>query len=228
MSAQTDHDRWPLALFLLFWAATCFDPPYPRELVLQHIPTTAALALLVRLQGRRVLSRTNGRLVLAFLALHALGARYLYSYVPYDDWVTAVFGRSLSSICGFTRNHYDRAVHFAYGVLLFFPVREVLVRRFGQAGFSGDLLAIQFILATSALYELVEWAVALAFAPDWAEHYNGQQGDMWDAQKDMALASLGGLAAMIGRVLFSAGVLRRPFLRPDLGGDIAFPAVESI
>jgi putative membrane protein len=204
MSEQTDRDRWPLALFLLFWAATCVDPPYPRELVLQHVPTVAAVATLVVLRRRTALSRASARLALAFLTLHVLGARYLYSYVPYDDWSMAVFGRSLSAHCGFTRNHYDRLVHFAYGVLLFFPAREAFGRRFGRGGLAADLLAVQFILATSALYELIEWCVALVFAPDWAEHYNGQQGDQWDAQKDIGLAALGGLVATFGRISWAA------------------------
>jgi putative membrane protein len=198
MSAQNDEsDRWPLAAFLLFWAVTCLDPPYPRELVLQHVPTVAALVALAVGSRRVPLSRSSVRLVLVFLSLHALGARYLYSYVPYDDWSAAMFGRSISSLCGFTRNHYDRLVHVAYGLLLFFPAREVIVRRLQLRGFWADVLAVQFILATGALYELIEWCVALTFAPDWAEHYNGQQGDHWDAQKDMALAGLGAVVALI-------------------------------
>lgn len=151
MNAQDDRDRWPLALFLLFWAATCFEPPYPRELVLQHIPTVIAVATLVTLRRHGALSRISGRLVLAFLSLHVFGARYLYSYVPYDEWSTEVFGRSLSDLGGFSRNHYDRLVHFAYGILLFFPGREVFGRRFGRAALGPDILALQFILATSAV-----------------------------------------------------------------------------
>jgi putative membrane protein len=203
MNTQTaGGDRWPLALFLVFWAATCIDPPYPRELLLQHVPTLAAVAALIGCRRRLALTRAGGRLFLVFLSLHALGARYLYSYVPYDDWCTAAFGHSLSSSCGFTRNHYDRLVHVAYGLLLFLPAHEIFARRLGQTGLGADALAMQFILATSALYELVEWFVALSFAPGWAEHYNGQQGDAWDAQKDMGLAAFGAALAMLGRVLF--------------------------
>ena len=219
MIAQTDRDPWPLALFLLFWAATCTDAPYPRELLLQHIPTLAAVVALVGLRRRLAFSRASGRLVLAFLSLHALGARYLYSYVPYDDWSMVVFGRSLSSLCGFTRNHYDRLVHLAYGILLFFPAREAfVVRQFGRTGFAADLLAMQFVLATSALYELVEWCVALVFAPGWAERYNGQQGDMWDAQKDMGLAALGAFVALLGRLCFTAAVGGPDRLRVNRNG----------
>lgn len=200
MNAQTaTGDSGPLVAFLLFWAVTCIDPPHPHELVLQHIPTTIAVAALAIGRRRLPLSNSSVRLVLMFLSLHVLGARYLYSYVPYDDWSAALFGRTASSVFGFTRNHYDRLVHVAYGVLLFFPAREVVVGRLQVRGLSADVLALQLILATSALYELIEWGVALVFAPDWSEHYNGQQGDLWDAQKDMALAMLGAVATKLIR-----------------------------
>lgn len=58
-------------------------------------------------------------------------------------------------------------------------------------------MALEFILATSAVYEIAEWLVAVTLAPDWADHYNGQQGDVWDAQKDMALAALGAAVGLL-------------------------------
>ena len=68
------------------------------------------------------------------------------------------------------------------------------------------MFAFSVILAASALYEVFEWLVAIVMAPDWAESYNGQQGDPWDAQRDMALAALG---AMLGLGLAAPGWLRR-------------------
>ena len=208
MSASNGRsDRLPLLLFILFWAISCLDPPYPRELVLQHIPTALAVAALVAARRRRMLSRANERLILAFLALHILGARWLYSYVPYDDWMTAICGQSLSSRFGITRNHYDRLVHFAYGLLLVRPACEVFVRRLGVRGAWAGALAVQFILATSALYEIGEWCLALVMAPDWAEHYNGQQGDLWDAQKDMLLAACGAVAGLATTIIVTGSAV---------------------
>jgi len=206
MSASSgENDRFPLLVFLLFWGISCLDPPYPRELVLQHIPTALAVATLVAARRRQMLSRSSERLVLTFLALHVLGARWLYSYVPYDDWIAAVFGQSLSSRFGLTRNHYDRLVHFAYGLLLVRPACEVFGRQLGVRGAWAGALAVQFILATSALYEIGEWCLAMAMAPDWAEHYNGQQGDLWDAQKDMLLAACGAVVGLAAALLACAG-----------------------
>jgi putative membrane protein len=189
-----------IALFAVFFVVSCISPPYPRELILQHVPTVLFLLVLVVLRGRLGLSQVSLLLVLAFMAFHLLGARYLYSFVPYDRWTTTLFGGSVSDWFGFTRNHYDRLVHFAYGLLVAFPAREVFARQLKWDGPWSWCLAVQFVVATSGLYEIVEWGVAMSFAPDWAEQYNGQQGDMWDSQKDMALATAGSLVSvMIGR-----------------------------
>lgn len=195
-----------LLLFVLLWALSCVGAPYLQELVLQHVPTVLVVAGLIAARRRRWLSRQSESLVLLFMTLHVLGARYLYSYVPYDDWSYWLVGQSISSRFGFTRNHYDRLVHFAYGLLLVSPAREVLTRRLKTAGRGGEWLALQLILATGAVYEIAEWLVAVTFAPDWAEHYNGQQGDVWDAQKDMALAAVG---AVVGLAVANLTEFRR-------------------
>lgn len=198
----------PLLLFVLVWALSCIGAPYPKELVLQHVPTAFVLAGVFVARRRGCLSPLSVNLVLLFMMLHLLGARYLYSYVPYDDWSFALLGQSISSRFGFARNHYDRLVHFAYGLLLVYPAREYLNRQWKIEGRRGGLLAFQFILATSAVYEIGEWGIAVTLAPDWAEHYNGQQGDLWDAQKDMALAAAG---AMAGLAAMKMPNLRLPF-----------------
>lgn len=191
-----------LVLFVIAWAVSCIHPPYPSELVLQHVPTVIAVVALVLADHHSPFSLATFAQILAFLALHLLGARWLYSNVPYDDWSTAVWGTDVSSWFGWERNHYDRLVHLAYGLLLVGPCREVLVRAAGVRGAWSWGLAIMLVLATSAGYELLEGLIAVTLSPEAAEGYNGQQGDMWDAQKDMALA-LGG--ALIG------AALRRPW-----------------
>lgn len=117
-----------LASGLLLWVFTCIGAEYPNELVLQHVPTAIVVVGLFVARGRRWLSPASESLVLLFMTLHLLGARYLYSYVPYDDWSYWLSGKTISACFGFTRNHYDRLVHFAYGLLLVYPVSEVLSR----------------------------------------------------------------------------------------------------
>src|SRR3569832_164127 len=120
-----------LVAFVVAWAGSCIRPPYPSELVLQHIPTVVAVVGLVFADHRWRFSLASFAQVLAFLGLHLLGARYLYSNVPYDDWTGAIFGAEISTRFGWERNHYDRLVHLAYGLLLVGPCREGLVRGAG-------------------------------------------------------------------------------------------------
>jgi putative membrane protein len=119
----------------------------------------------------------------------------LYSFVPYDDWLQSLFGFRLSSRFGFTRNHYDRFVHFAFGLLFVYPLAYFFKLRLRITGWWPIALAVIAIFAAGATYEIAEWLTALLLAPDWAEAYNGQQGDVWDAQRDMALAALGSIFA---------------------------------
>ncbi len=186
-----------LLAYCLFAVATCFGALYPKDLWLQHSPTVVAVFAMAWCIRRTRISHTSFVMVLAFWCLHAVGARYIYSYVPYDDWSNRAFGVTISSVFGFHRNHYDRLVHFSFGLLFAFPFREVLERTRVVEGFWSRYFAFEFVVATSALYELAEWLVAIMFAPDWADRYLGQQGDIWDAQKDMALATCGAVIALL-------------------------------
>jgi putative membrane protein len=142
------------------------------------------------------LSRISYTLIFLFLCLHTVGAHYTYSLVPYDDWWRALTGRSLNAALGFERNHFDRLVHFAYGLLLAYPIREVFLRVASTRGFWGYFLPLDLTLSTSALYELIEWGAAVTVGGAQGAAFLGTQGDPWDAHQDMALASLGALIAM--------------------------------
>ena len=187
--------RVVLAAFLLLFALSCVRPPYPSELILQHIPTICAIAGLLVVDRYFPLCRTSFACIICFLLLHLLGARYLYTNLPYDEWLEALFGTKLTDLGHFRRNHYDRLVHLCYGLLMTIPAIRIQ-RHFWHVSRAGAaVVAIQFILATSALYEIAEWNLAMILAPEWADRYNGQQGDMWDAQKDMALALIGSICS---------------------------------
>ena len=130
------------------------------------------------------------------MALHTLGGRYAYSNVPYDDWARALTGTTLSDAFGWTRNHYDRLVHFAFGALSVVPVAEIARRWGGLSRRGAAFTVLGWVLATSCLYEIFEWLLTIVAAGETADRYNGQQGDIWDAQKDMALAALGAILVM--------------------------------
>ena len=182
-------------MFLVVLAATWWRPIHPAEQAMHHSLTVVGLVVLLWVQRRRALPYTSLLLIVVFLTLHTVAARWIYSFVPYDDWADALFGVRLSDTFGWRRNNADRLVHLSYG-LCFGPV---LFRRFRAAGRSirwSALVAVDLVLSTSAVYELFEWAIAMTLAPDAAEAYNGQQGDMWDAQKDMSLATGGAVVAV--------------------------------
>ncbi|MDQ3280039.1 MAG: DUF2238 domain-containing protein [Acidobacteriota bacterium] len=133
------------------------------------------------------------RLLYALIAIHAVilmvGGKYTYAEVPLGFWMERWFG--------FTRNHYDRIGHFAQGFVPAIVAREILVRIAGlrrNAWLSAIVVA--FCLAISALYELLEWAVAAATGTA-AEAFLGTQGDVWDTQKDMLLALIGATTALL-------------------------------
>lgn len=168
---------------------------------MQHVPTVLATLLLAYLSNRFVIGRWSFSSIILFMCLHTLGARYLYSYVPYDAWAEGLLGFSINEVFGFERNHYDRVVHFSYGLLLAVPVQEFERLYLGLSRLMSSLLAFEFILATSAAYELIEWLVAVVFTPEWADKFLGQQGDIFDGQKDTALASLGAVLSICATAL---------------------------
>ena len=141
-------------------------------------------------------SRVSYTLMFVFLSLHQVGAHYTYSAVPYDAWSQRVFGFSIDAALGLERNHYDRFVHFSYGLLMAYPIREVFLRVVDVRGFWGYFLPLDLTMSSSMFFELVEWGVASLFGGDLGHEYLGTQGDVWDAHKDMACAILGAVLAM--------------------------------
>jgi putative membrane protein len=193
------HDRFQRVCFLVLLAVflgTCIDPPYREFLLMQHAPTVLGGVLLVAMSRRFTISRLSFASITLFLCLHSVGARYLYSFTPYDAWSEALLGTSINDLFGFQRNHYDRFVHFSYGLLIAVPIQEFERRYLNLSIGVASILAVESILATSAAYELAEWLVAVVFVPAWAEQFLGHQGDPFDAQKDMALATAGAILSV--------------------------------
>ena len=142
------------------------------------------------------LSRISYSLIFIFMSLHEIGAHYTYAEVPYDELLISNFGFSLNEAMGWERNHFDRLVHFLYGLLLAYPVRELYCRVANARGFWAYFFPLDLTMATSMMFELFEWGAAELFGGDLGMAFLGMQGDVWDAHKDMALASLGAFTAM--------------------------------
>ncbi|HYU30689.1 MAG TPA: DUF2238 domain-containing protein [Thermoanaerobaculia bacterium] len=182
-------------------ALSWIRPPYSEEMYLQHSPTVVLLVALPLLQRRWPLSNAAFGCLVAFMLLHTLGARYIYSNVPYDRWLTSLLGHGLSGVFGWKRNHYDRLVHFSFGLLWARPVFEVSVRYLRIPRRVAFSTAVAFLLAFSTLYELFEWSLTMVLSPQDAGEYNGQQGDLWDAQKDVSLALVGALLGVVALLI---------------------------
>ena len=196
LSAIPAAQRRLLGLLLALLLVAQIDQPYPEVALLQHIPTALLLALSPWLLRRWPMSTASVACIALFLALHTLGGRYAYSNVPYDEWARALTGTGLSDAFGSTRNHYDRLVHFAFGALSVIPIAEIARRWGGLARRGAALSVLGWVLAISCLYEIFEWLLTIVAAGETADRYNGQQGDIWDAQKDMALALLGAILVL--------------------------------
>jgi putative membrane protein len=194
---QADHKVLTALLlaFGLFWIGLAFDPVDRRDWLLENLLTVGFVAVLVLTYRRFTFSRTSYCLIAAFLAFHTIGAHYTYAEVPVGFW--------LQQTLHLSRNPFDRIAHFAYGLLLVYPLREVLVRLAGVKGAWSFYLPASGILAQSGLFEVIEAVVAMIVSPELGSMYLGTQGDEWDAQKDMLAAFVGSILAMTFALLLS-------------------------
>lgn len=146
---------------------------------------------------RRRLSDRSAALPTGFFLLHTLAGRYTYSNVPYDAWARAVLGHDISSLFGWHRNGFRPAGAFMLGLLWVPPLAEAARRHAGLSRRASLWMAVLFVGAASAGYEIFEWLLTLTAAADVADDYNGQQGDVWDSQKDMAIAIVGAVSSLL-------------------------------
>lgn len=197
MNAQHRHHVLVLAGVLgalMIWSG--WAPWHRQDWLLENLLVVLALLVLWAVYRRLPLSRLSWTLVFSFLWLHEIGAHFTYSEVPYEAWWRSVTGGSFNALVGWERNNFDRVIHFFYGLLLAYPIREIFLSLVKVRGFWSYFLPLDLTLSSSAFYEMIEWAAAGIFGGDLGAAYVGTQGDPWDAQKDMALATLGALVAM--------------------------------
>lgn len=99
-------------LVLLFAIILASIHPLEFEAYLLHqIGTVFMLAVLVITMWKIGISFSSFYLYLLFLLIHIIGAHYLYSYVPYNEWLISLFNFNLNEYLSWSRNMYDRLVH---------------------------------------------------------------------------------------------------------------------
>jgi putative membrane protein len=185
------------SLFAALWLALAAAPRDRADWALENALVAAFVVFIALTYRRFVLSRVSYTLIFVFLCLHEIGAHYTYAEVPYDAWFRSLTGTTLNPMLGWERNNFDRLVHFSYGLLIAYPVREIFVRVAAVRGFWAYFLPLDLTMSTSMMFELFEWAAAELFGGGLGQAYLGTQGDVWDAHKDMALASLGATVSML-------------------------------
>jgi len=179
-----------LAVFVLVWVGLAVAPWHRADWLLENLLTVLVVPLAVVTFHRFRFSDQAYVQATILLLLHTVGGHYTYSHVPLGDWLRDAFDLG--------RNHYDRVVHFAFGLLMLRPTRELVIRRPRALGrWTLAYLSIAATCFWSLLYEIVEWGVASIADPASGTAYLGTQGDVWDAQKDMAIAAVGAVLAAL-------------------------------
>ena len=170
------------------WIVTAIEPFNRRDWLLENLLVVIYGGLLIATYRRFQFSNLSYGLFGVFLSLHLVGAHYTYAETPIGVW--------LQHALNLERNHYDRIVHFLFGLLIACPFRELLMRAAGVRRRWSYLLVVVTVLGFSGFYEALEGIVAVIVSPELGAAYLGTQGDEWDAQKDTALAFAGAVVAM--------------------------------
>jgi len=176
-----------ITVFTLIWISTFWGTTDLNNWFLENTLTFLFLIFLVFSYRKYQFSDLSYLLICVYLCLHVYGSKYTYAENPLGYWLQEQFHTS--------RNHYDRIVHFSFGFLLAYPMRELFLRWLKYPKLVSWILPIEITLSVSAFYELIEWSVADIFFPAQGDAYLGTQGDIWDAQKDIFLAFAGAIIA---------------------------------
>ncbi len=190
-----------IAWYFVLWVVLAIHPLDRHDWILENLLVVAALGLLVGTYRIFPLSDLSYLLITLFMTLHTVGSHWTYAEVPLGYWIRDAFG--------FSRNHFDRIVHFSFGFLLAYPIREVFLRVASVRGFWAYYLPFDVTLAFSAAYEIMEWLIAALVAPGTGDAWLGTQGDIWDPQKDMTMAATGAVISM------TVTAILRKWLRPE-------------
>lgn len=183
-------NKWLISLCVIFfsvWLSTLIGTTDMKNWIMENTLVFLFLGLLIFSYKKQKFSDISYLLICIYLCLHVYGAKYTYAENPFGFWLQDVFHSK--------RNFYDRIVHFSFGFLLAYPMRELFLNYFKFPTWVGWALPIEITLSISGFYELIEWAVADVFFPAQGDAYLGTQGDIWDAQKDIFMATLGAILA---------------------------------
>jgi putative membrane protein len=181
-----------LAWIVVFLAVLIWSGIEPRDFTtwcLEVVPAVIGGVVLWFTRDRFPLTTLVYLLILIHCIILMVGGHYTYAEVPLGEWARDLFDGS--------RNNYDKIGHFAQGFIPVMVAREVVIRlRVFNSGRWRNFFIVCFCLALSALYELIEWWVAL-LSDEAADAFLGTQGYVWDTQSDMGWALFGSVTALL-------------------------------
>ena len=160
-----------------------------EDWVLENLLVVICLSILVFTRKWHRLSDFSYLCIFCFVILHLYGAFYAYTKNAFGDWLQTTYH--------LWRNPYDRIVHFSFGFFMAYPYRELLINKFKVSKRASWLIPIEIAFSLGTVFELIEWGVAEFTTTATGETYVATQGDVWDAQKDIAMAALGAGSAML-------------------------------
>ena len=198
------ENRWQqigLLAYAICWGLLAMEPYSVFNWWLENLLIIAAAAGLVSTYRYFKFNNFSYVLILLFITLHTVGAHYSYNTTPLDRWLNAIFH--------YERDHYDRIVHFSFGLLIAYPAHEIMIRVVKLRRGWSCVLVPCLILAFGAFYELIEMWVALIVSPEEGALFLGSQGDPWDAHHDMELALYGAIIAMMVTAIGGRRKVRR-------------------
>ncbi len=178
-----------LAIFFICWLMTFIDTPNRKNWFTENTLTAIFICSIVFTYKKFKFSDLSYTLFFIYILLHIYGAEYTYAENPFGYW--------LKDALHLNRNYYDRIVHFSFGFMLAYPMRDYFKNYMQWPDWVCWVLPVEITMSFSAAYELIEWLVADVFYPEEGVAYLGSQGDIWDAQKDMGIAFAGAILCML-------------------------------
>ena len=201
------HAKLPLillALISVILIATAINPSAGRaNWLLEVCWAIIGIIILIITYKRFPFSHLVYTAVFLHTIILVYGGYYTYANTPLGNWAMHTFD--------FTRNHYDRIGHLAFGFFPLFILRELYLRlKLIKPSRWLIFTLIAITLGLAATWEFIEWAGAVILAPDVGQAFLGSQGDIWDAHWDMFLAGIGAAIALLLSKWHDKSILKVP------------------
>ncbi len=179
-----------VVIFIVFWVALAINPADYGIWALENFLVITIFPVVLWLDRRYHFNDLTFLSLTVFVILHLFGANTTYNSMVYFEWFSELFG--------WQRNYYDQVIHFLFGLMVFVPFYELFYHQ-GISRKLSYLIAFLLITSVGAWYEILEWLAMVLFCRQADVVCLGAvtQGDIWDAQKDIAYAVIGSLVAML-------------------------------